>query len=80
MDLKEARSIAGLTQPELAERVGVDVSFISLLESGKRDINTAGYALVMRLALALGVKPHQIGALPWRALRRRTVKSRRQSA
>jgi transcriptional regulator with XRE-family HTH domain len=82
MDLKQARLIAGLTQPELADRVGVDVSYICLLETGKRDINTAGYAFVMRLSLALGVMPHQIGAFNRAptAKRRAAPKTRRQSA
>jgi XRE family transcriptional regulator, fatty acid utilization regulator len=60
MDLRIARKIAGLTQQELAERAGVTDSFISLIEHGKRDIRTAGYETVVRLARALGVEPEEL--------------------
>jgi transcriptional regulator with XRE-family HTH domain len=60
MDLRIARRIAGLTQLELATKVGVDDSFISLLESGKRDIRTTEYRTVVRLARALNVTPEEL--------------------
>lgn len=60
MDLRIARKIAGLTQQQLAKRAGVDDSFISLIESGKRDIHSAGYQTVVRLARALGVEPEEL--------------------
>ena len=60
MDLRVARRIAGLTQEQLAKRAGVDNSFISLIESGKRDIHTAGYQTVVRIARALGVEPEDL--------------------
>lgn len=60
MELRTARKIAGLTQQELAERAGVTDSFISLLESGKREINTVSYETVVRLARALGVEPDEL--------------------
>ncbi len=60
MELKTARKIAGLTQQELAERAGVTDSFISLLESGKRDIRTTEHVTVVRLARALGVEPDEM--------------------
>lgn len=53
LTLREARTKAGLTQDELAERSGVDQTTISSLECGRRanpSLNT-----VMRLAKALGV-------------------------
>jgi transcriptional regulator with XRE-family HTH domain len=34
--LKEARQLAGLTQSELAERVGISGAYLSYLETGKR--------------------------------------------
>jgi transcriptional regulator with XRE-family HTH domain len=60
MDLKIARRIARLTQEELATAAGVDNSFISLLESGKRDIETVNYKTVVLLARALNVSPEEL--------------------
>jgi transcriptional regulator with XRE-family HTH domain len=60
MELRTARRIANLTQLELATRAGVDDSFISLLESGKRDIQTTDYATVVRIARALHVTPDEL--------------------
>jgi transcriptional regulator with XRE-family HTH domain len=60
MDLKIARRIARLTQEELATAAGVDDSFISLLESGKRDIETVNYKTVVLLARALNVSPEEL--------------------
>jgi len=60
MELRTARRIANLTQLELATRAGVDDSFISLLESGKRDIQTTDYATVVRIARALRVTPDEL--------------------
>jgi len=60
MELKTARKIAKLTQKELADLAGIDNSFISLIESGKRDIRTCGYEAVTRIALALNVRPDEL--------------------
>jgi transcriptional regulator with XRE-family HTH domain len=60
MNLRLARKIASLTQQELAERAGVTDSFISLIESGKRDIRSVGYETVVRIARALGVEPDEL--------------------
>jgi transcriptional regulator with XRE-family HTH domain len=57
MELRIARQIARLTQQELADRAGVNISFISLLERGKRDFRNVGYETVIRIASALGVDP-----------------------
>lgn len=38
MNLKQARVKAGLTQFELAERIGCDQSVISRIESGERSV------------------------------------------
>ena len=64
MELRIARKIARLTQSELAERAGVTDSFISLIESGKRDIRSAGYETVVRIARALGVEPEELFPVP----------------
>lgn len=60
MELRTARQIAGFTQLELARRAGVDHSLISLLESGKRDIHTTAYSIVVRIARALRCTPEQL--------------------
>lgn len=60
MLLKLARKVAGLTQAELAKEAGVTNSFISLLESGKRDIRSVGYETVARIADALNVSPQDL--------------------
>jgi transcriptional regulator with XRE-family HTH domain len=60
MELRTARRIARLTQVELADLAGVDDSFISLLESGKRDIRAVAYETVVRIARALNVTPDEL--------------------
>ncbi len=60
MELRIARKIAGLTQQDLAKRAGVTDSFISLIESGKRDIRSVGYETVVRIARALNVEPDEL--------------------
>ena len=64
MDLKVARRIARLTQSELAAAAGVDDSFISLIESGKREIETVNYRTVVLLARALNVTPEELFPIP----------------
>lgn len=51
--LKRLRERKGLTQTELASRVGVTAAYISMLESGAKGNPTLG--IVRRLAKALGV-------------------------
>jgi XRE family transcriptional regulator, regulator of sulfur utilization len=48
--LRALRLCAGLTQEQLAERAGVNASYLSQLESGNRD---TGWTTVMRLLGAL---------------------------
>jgi len=64
MQLKTARRLAGLTQQELADRAGLDNTFISVVENGKRDIHAVGYATVVRLCRALGVEPEELFPVP----------------
>ena len=54
--LRDARKAAGLTQVELADRVGVHQTRLSQIEGG------AAVDLEMRwkLAVALGVDPHRL--------------------
>jgi transcriptional regulator with XRE-family HTH domain len=53
-----------MTQEQLATVAGVDNSFISLIESGKRDIRSVGYETVVRIARALNVTPDELFPVP----------------
>ncbi len=57
--LIEARKAAGVTQTELARRVGKDQSFISLIERSQRRVDTLEF---YALARALGVDPVRLFA------------------
>ncbi|HLV18438.1 MAG TPA: helix-turn-helix transcriptional regulator [Pseudomonas sp.] len=57
MNLKQAREQAGLTQIELAERVGCDQSVISRIESGQRAVTLQR---LKHIAKALGVPLAQL--------------------
>jgi transcriptional regulator with XRE-family HTH domain len=50
--LRELREAAGLTQPQLAERVGISTRQVSRLETGEQ---VATWPTVLALAKALGV-------------------------
>lgn len=52
--IRRARLRAGLTQQQLAEKVGRDQSEISRIEAGKTALTVP---LLLRLARALGVAP-----------------------
>ena len=54
MNIKDARRLAGLSQAELGNRVGLDQSGISRIENGSRPV-TVG--MLKALAKALGVAP-----------------------
>jgi transcriptional regulator with XRE-family HTH domain len=54
LNLKRLRTAAGLSQEELAHRVGIDRTYVSSLE---RRVYAASIDLVARLADALGVEP-----------------------
>lgn len=58
MRLKQARTLAKLTQAQLADKAGVDQQTISKLENKR--IQEPGYRTVVRICEALGVKPEQI--------------------
>lgn len=57
LNLKRLRTAAGLSQEELAHRVGIDRTYVSSLE---RRIYAASIDLVARLAEALGVEPDEL--------------------
>jgi transcriptional regulator with XRE-family HTH domain len=52
--LRELRRGAGMTQKELAERAGADDTYISQVETGRRDIR---WSTITRLLYALGATP-----------------------
>lgn len=55
--LKKYRKQAGMTQGELAEKVGVKLSKISHLETGYTDLTVD---LAVKLAEALGISPSKL--------------------
>ena len=69
MNIKKFRTAAKLTQTELAQASGVDVSIISRLESRKR--RGASYITTVRLARALGIEPEKLA--PVRLRRQRPI-------
>jgi transcriptional regulator with XRE-family HTH domain len=53
-ELRRAREAAGLTQEGLADRAGVDRTYISLLE---RERQSPSVDMLFRVCAALGVRP-----------------------
>jgi len=51
------RAVLRMTQTELARRIGVTRSYISMLENGERPITDD---LLQRIAAALGCKPEHL--------------------
>jgi len=55
------RTILKITQNELARRIGVARSYISLLETGERPLNDE---LIQKISAALGCKPEDLSKWP----------------
>lgn len=55
--IKEKREAVGLTQAELAEKIGVDTSTVCLWESGKREPK---FTSVMKMAKVFACSPDQV--------------------
>lgn len=55
--LIEARQVSGLTQAELAKRVGKDQTFISIIERGQRRVDVLEF---VSLARAMDADPIQL--------------------
>ena len=55
--LVEARQASGLTQAELAARVGKDQSFVSIIERGQRRVDVLEF---VALARAMNADPIQL--------------------
>ncbi len=56
--VKEKRKLAGLTQPEMAEKAGVGLRFVRELEQGKPSLRMDKVNQVLQLF------GHQLGAVP----------------
>lgn len=55
--IRELRQAKGISQEALADKAGLDRTYISSIERGKRNVSLLNIEL---LAKALGVKPHQL--------------------
>jgi transcriptional regulator with XRE-family HTH domain len=55
--LRQLRSRAELTQEQLAERIGIDLTYVSRVERGKRGVR---WHTVMRFLRALDADVHQL--------------------
>lgn len=55
--LTEARQKSGLTQAQLADRVGKDQTFISIIERGQRRVDVLEFVV---LAKAMGADPARL--------------------
>ncbi|MEZ5577161.1 MAG: helix-turn-helix transcriptional regulator [Candidatus Competibacteraceae bacterium] len=55
------RNVLKMNQAELARRIGVARSYISLLENGERPLNDD---LLQRISKALGCKPEDLAKWP----------------
>ena len=55
--LTEARQVSGLTQAQLAEKVGKDQTFLSIIERGQRRVDVLEF---VALARAMGVDPAEL--------------------
>jgi transcriptional regulator with XRE-family HTH domain len=53
--LRLARAFSGLQQQQLAEKAGIDASYISLIEQGKR---TPSVKFIHKLSKAIGIPPY----------------------
>ena len=58
--IRQSREAAGISQRALAQKVGLDVSYINRLESGERRPRRA---TLLKLASALGIKGAGTGCL-----------------
>ena len=60
INIKEARMAVGLTQKELAAKVGIPYQSIQKLEYGSRDPGRMEARTLIAFAEALGVDPHAL--------------------
>jgi transcriptional regulator with XRE-family HTH domain len=85
-ELRETRRALGLTQAEVAGRLGVSPSYVSAVEAGKRNLTLAQLANIanaMRLGIEVSfirpdgtpVRPSRTPATSWSTYRWRHVRS-----
>ncbi len=55
--VRQLRQAKGISQEDLAEKAGLDRTYISSIERGKRNVSLLN---IERLAKSLEVKPHQL--------------------
>ena len=60
--LARARAAAGITQYELADRLGVDQSYVAKYENGRRRLDVVEF---MRIVAAIGVDYRDIVSTVW---------------
>ena len=60
MDIKTARLAAGMTQQELADKIGVKQSWVGKLEAGEIKIENITARKLVDLAAALGIDPREL--------------------
>jgi transcriptional regulator with XRE-family HTH domain len=58
--IRAYRAATGASQRQLAELLGYDPTYISMIETGRREINDV--ATRLRIARHLGLPPHTLGA------------------
>jgi len=58
--LRELRDRAGITQEQLAERIGIDLTYVSRVERGKRGVR---WHTVMRFLRALDARVSDLAAV-----------------
>lgn len=59
-NLKELRQKAGLTQAQLADKSGVNLSMIQFYEQGFKDLSKAAFETGLRIAEALECDPRDL--------------------
>ena len=60
MDIKTARLAAGMTQQELADKIGVKQSWVGKLEAEEIKIENITARKLVDLAAALGIDPREL--------------------
>ena len=60
MDIKTARLAAGMTQQELADKIGVKQSWVGKLEAGEIKVENITARKLVDLAAALGIDPREL--------------------
>ena len=59
-NLKELRQKAGMTQAQLADKSGVNLSMIQFYEQGFKDLSKAAFETGLRIAEALECDPRDL--------------------